>query len=88
MISDHEFKKITDKMLQMEASYTDLIFKEVASLDCSLFETTDNLYTAIPECSKRIKEGESWGGNKITGWFKTSYTVTPETQNQKLYLSF
>lgn len=86
MISDHEFKKITDKMLQMEASYTDLIFKEVASLDCSLFETTDNLYTAIPECSKRIKEGESWGGNKITGWFKTSYTVTPETQNQKLYL--
>ena len=86
MISDHEFKKITDKMLQMEATYTDLIFKEVESLDCSLFETTDNLYSAIPEGSTRIKKGDSWGGNKVTGWFKCSYTVTPSTQGQKLYL--
>ena len=86
MISDHEFKKITDKMLQMEATYTDLIFKEVESLDCSLFETTDNLYSAIPECSTRISKGDSWGGNKVTGWFKCSYTVTPSTQGQKLYL--
>ena len=86
MISDREFNKITDKMLQMEATYTDLIFKEVASLDCSFFETEDNLYSAIPECSTRIQKNDTWGGNKKTGWFKTSYIVDSTTKGKKLFL--
>ena len=79
MISDREFNKITDKMLQMEATYTDLIFKEVASLDCSFFETEDNLYSAIPECSTRIQKNDTWGGNKKTGELAHIFNVNPQT---------
>lgn len=80
--------KTLRKLAAIEKRYHDLRFQKVAEITMELHETREH-HRAEPQnvdwCP--VKEGDGWGGNWMTGWFRGELTIPRELAGKKLFLN-
>ncbi len=84
---DQQFERALKKLQRMEQTYDGLIFAKVAQAPVSLYETYEHLRYPPQGVSYRpIAPGETWGGSRVTGWFRGKVAIDEALAGKKLYL--
>ena len=86
MINTKHLEKLVSKIGRLERIYNEFIIREQIPLNSYLYETKERYLHAPNVEYRRIREGDSWGGEFVYGWFKLDLSNYLIDENTYLYV--
>lgn len=87
MLNPAQTQRMLSKLRRLEETYRPYGFETISSLDFSVLETEEELFTPPDTGAYRpLHVGDPWGIPRGYGWFRTSFTPEKELLGKALYL--